>query len=139
MTEFPETEINLNEVEEPIPGSGAVRLDDFLNSPPPPWSPQRQVFEDRVERVMRLRNLPRLEAERAAFEAALIDRLNATHPDTPSDRCAHCGGPETPDAVLKPIGWGERHAWLHSDCWTTWRARRRAEAIAALAQAGVGA
>jgi hypothetical protein len=124
------------------PGSGAVRLDDFLNPPPPPPpppSPERQMFEAAVARVMRIRGLSRVGGERVAFEIALINRLNATHPNTDPSRCAHCARPETPDAALLPIGCGERHAWLHSDCWTLWRERRRAAAIAALAEAGVGA
>lgn len=41
--------------------------------------------------TMRVHGLSRSEAERFAFEAVLIDWLNATHPDKPSDRCAHCG------------------------------------------------
>ena len=125
---------NRNYSESPPPGSGAVRLDDFLNPPP---SPARQAFEAVVARVMRIRGLPRTEAERAAFEIILIERLNATHPDTDPNRCAHCGKPETPGALLKPIGWGARHTWLHDDCWAAWRAERRIAAIAALAEAGV--
>ncbi len=122
------------------PGSGAVRLDDFLNPPPPPPpTPERQTFEAAVARVMRIRGLSRAEAERAAFETVLITRLNATHPNTDPSRCAHCARPETPDAALLPVGWGIRHARLHSDCRTLWRERRRAEAIAALAEAGVRA
>ena len=46
-------------------------------------------------------------------------------PDTPSDRCAHCGGLEASNAVLKPIGWGVRRAWLHDGCWAPWREARR--------------
>ena len=55
------------------------------SSPPPPL---RQAFENRVDAIMRVRGLTRPEAERLAFEAVLIDWLNATHPNTPSDRCA---------------------------------------------------
>jgi hypothetical protein len=67
------------------------------SSPPPPL---RQAFENRVDAIMRVRDLPRPEAERLAFEAAVIDWLNATHPDTLFDRCAHCGKRETPNAIL---------------------------------------
>ena len=38
---------------------------------------------------------------------------------------------------LLPIGVGARHAWLHSDCWTLWRERRRTEANAMLAGMGI--
>lgn len=121
------------------PGSNAMRLDDFLNPPAPPLPPLRQAFEDHVATVMRVRDLPRLEAERVAFGIVLTGRLNATHPNTPSGRCAHCGKPQTPAAILLPIGAGERHAWLHRDCWGLWREQRRAETIAELAKAGVRA
>jgi hypothetical protein len=95
----------------------------------------RRTFEAHVANVMRLR--PRLEAERVAFDNLLTERLNSTHPDTDPNRCAHCGRPETPSAVLLPIGAGVRHAWLHERCWESWRERRRAEAIVELAEAGV--
>ena len=116
----------------PIPGSDAVRLADFLNPPPPPLPPLRQAFERHVATVMHVRNLPRSEAERVAYEIVLVELLNATHPDTDPSRCAHCGQAETPSAILLPIGAG-RHAWLHDRCWQAWRERRRAEAIAELA------
>jgi hypothetical protein len=53
------------------------------------------AFEARVDTVMRVRSLPRLEAERAAYEIVLVEFLNRTYPDTPSDGCAWCGQPET--------------------------------------------
>jgi hypothetical protein len=54
--------------------------------------------------IMRVRGLSRSEAERFADENTIVDCLNATHPDTPFDRCEHCGKRETPDAILLPIG-----------------------------------
>jgi hypothetical protein len=68
-----------------------------------------QIFEDHVANIMHARGLSRSEAEHFAYEAVLIDWLNATHPDTLSDRCAHCGKRERPDAILLPIGVGIRH------------------------------
>jgi hypothetical protein len=94
-------------------------------------------FEDRTIVVQRVRNLPQAEAERAAFEIVVVEFLNATHPDTDPNRCASCGKSETTDATLRPIGVGDRHAWLHDECWAPWREGRRAQAIAALAEAGV--
>jgi hypothetical protein len=99
--------------------------------------PQCQAFEAAVARVMRIRGLSRTEAERVAFEIVLVKLLNLTHPNTNPRRCAHCARLETSGETLRPIGCGERHAWLHSNCWEPWRGRRRAEAIAALAEAGV--
>jgi hypothetical protein len=94
---------------------------------------QRRIFEDHIAKVMRVRDLPRLEAERIAFDNLVTERLNETHPDTDPSRCVHCGGAETPSAPLLPIGAGARHVWAHSNCWSPWRERRRTEAIAELA------
>jgi len=93
----------------------------------------RQTFEGHIGKVMRVRDLPRPEAERIAFDNFVTERLDSTLLDTDPSCCAHCGGAETPDAALLPIGAGDRHAWLHSDCWAQWRERRRAEAIDKLA------
>ena len=95
------------------------------------------AFEVEVARVMQIRGLPRPAAEGAAFDIILVEFLNRTHPDTDPNRCTWCGRPETADATLLPIGVGVRHAWLHPDCWAPWREGRRAQAIAALAEAGV--
>jgi hypothetical protein len=97
----------------------------------------RRIFERHVARVMRIRGLPRIEAERAAYEVVLVEFLNIAHPDTPSNRCAHCGRPETPGATLQPIGWGARHTWLHNDCWEQWRTGRRVKAEDELARLGI--
>jgi hypothetical protein len=73
---------------------------------------RRREFEDRTIVVQRVRNLPLAEAERVAFEIVLVEFLNATHSSTPSDRCARCGKPETPDATLLPIGWVRTHGCI---------------------------
>jgi hypothetical protein len=90
-----------------------------------------------VATIMRVGSLSRSEAERFAYENTIIDCLNATHPDTPSDRCAHCGKCETPDATLLPIGVGVRHTWLHLGCWAPWCEQRRAKAEENLAHLGI--
>jgi hypothetical protein len=84
-----------------------------------------------------VRGLSCSEAGRFAYEAALIDWLNAIHPDTLSDRCAHCGKRETRGATLLPFGVGIRHTWLHSDCWTPRIEQRRAKAEENLAPLGI--
>ena len=88
---------------------------------------------------MQIRGFSPVECERAAFDNIIVEHLNATHPDTLSDRCAHCGKRETPDAILLPIGVSERHAWLHDSCWEAWRGRRRAAAVTELAAMGIAA
>jgi hypothetical protein len=96
----------------------------------------RRIFEDHVATVMRVRRLPRPEAERAAYDIVVVEFLNATHPDTDPNRCAWCGRAETPGGVLLPFGVGP-HAWMHSDCWESWRAQRRAKAEEDLARLGI--
>jgi hypothetical protein len=87
---------------------------------------------------MSLRNLPRVEAERVAFQIILVEFLNRTYPDTSPDRCAWCGKPETRGDVLLPMGVGARHAWLHSGCRDPWAEARRRAAVEALAAMGIG-
>ena len=58
---------------------------------------------------------------------------------TESDRCAHCGKRETPDAILLPIGAGPRHAWLHQRCRDPWAEERRRAAVAELSGMGIAA
>jgi hypothetical protein len=110
---------------------------DGLGAETPEAASWRCFFEEKRDLVERVRGLSRPEAERVAFQIVLVEFLNRTYPDTPSDRCAWCDRPETRDSILLPIGVGARHAWLHSGCWTLWRERRRAEAIARLAEAGI--
>ena len=94
-------------------------------------------FEEKIELVERVRGLPRLEAQRVAFRVVLVEFLNRTYPNTPSDRCACCGRPETPGGVLLPIGLGARHAWLHQSCRDPWAEARRKAAVETLAGIGI--
>jgi hypothetical protein len=107
----------------------------------PPVSPEarkwRRTFEHHLATVMTVRGLPRDAAEKVAFENTVIEFLNAAHPDTDPNRCAHCGGAETSDNTLLPIGARNTHAWLHSGCWAPWRVQRRAKAEDDLARLGI--
>jgi hypothetical protein len=87
----------------------------------------RRALTEKVETIMQPRGLTRHDAEREAFRHLMVEYLNATHPNTDPTRCAHCIKTETPDATLLPFGWGEGHAWLHRDCWASWRDQRRAK------------
>jgi hypothetical protein len=84
----------------------------------------RRILVEKVETIIQLRALPRLEAEREGFEHLMVEYLDSTHPNTDPTRCGHCGDPEPSAATLLPVGWGERHAWLHQRCWVPWRERR---------------
>jgi hypothetical protein len=97
----------------------------------------RRRLAETIETIMTIRGLSRLEAERVAFDNLVTEYLNSTHPDTPSDRCCHCGRLEMSSDPLLPIGVGDRHAWLHSGCHVPWRERRKAEAEEDLARLGV--
>jgi hypothetical protein len=82
--------------------------------------------------------LPREIAEVQAFEACVIGWLNRNPARSPPGRCLRCGGNELAHDPLLPFGTEKSgHAWLHSRCWPTWHADRKAEAIAALAKLGI--
>jgi hypothetical protein len=98
----------------------------------------RRYFDKRAGIAKANNELPRAEAEALALACCLIEWLNQhPAPSTPG-RCAWCGGPESPGAVVLPFGTEPgTHAWLHAECWPAWHQTRRAEAIAALAAMGV--
>jgi len=83
--------------------------------------------------------LPRTEAEAHAFECCVIEWLNRNPAPSPAGRCKWCGRSESCDAVVLPFGTEPgTHAWLHAGCWAAWHQARRAEAVAVLAQVGIG-
>jgi hypothetical protein len=86
---------------------------------------------------MQLRSMTRHDAERKAFRHLMVEYLNATHPNTDPNRCAHCGRFETPDQTLLPIGAGERHAWLHQCCRDRWAEAHRKAAVETLRNIGI--
>ena len=81
--------------------------------------------------------LLRADAERQAFECCVMEWL-WQHPPPASgpERCAHCVEPLGEDGLPFLTGDGG-HVWLHSGCHGDWTARRRAEAVAALAGLGL--
>jgi hypothetical protein len=67
------------------------------------------------------------------FEARVVEWLNQHPAPSAPGRCAWCGKPEAPGAVVLPFGSEpETHAWLHAECWPAWHQARRADAIEAL-------
>jgi hypothetical protein len=78
------------------------------------------------------------EAELSAFEAVVIEWLNANPSPSPAGRCRWCGKSETVGAVILPFGTEPgTHAWLHPECWPAWHQARQADAIAALRAMGI--
>jgi hypothetical protein len=95
-----------------------------------------KAFEDNVTAALRVRNAPRIEAERIAFLNTVTAFLDANRPGTDPTRCAYCRLSERPND-LRPMGGGVHHSWVHSDCWKAWSKHRRARAIEALAAMGI--
>jgi hypothetical protein len=99
------------------------------------WSAEdwRSYFDERAGIAEFDGGLPRIHAEAQAFECCVAEWLNRNFVPSAPGRCAVCGGHQGPDRLL-PFGTSVTgHAWLHPRCWSAWDARRRAEAIAALA------
>src|SRR5262249_15144840 len=67
------------------------------------------------------------------LEASIVEWLNQHHSPPPPGRCAGCGRPDFPTAVVLPFGTKPgTHTWLHAECWPAWHQARRADAIVAL-------
>ena len=67
------------------------------------------------------------------LEACIVEWLNQHPAPSMPQRCAWCGKPESPGAVVLPFGTEPgTHAWLHDECWHAWYAGRKADAVAAL-------
>src|SRR5262245_54197763 len=63
----------------------------------------------------------------------VVDWLNQHPIPSPPGRCAWCGKPEWPGAVVLPFGTEPgTHTWLHAECWGPWHQERRAAAARAL-------
>jgi hypothetical protein len=95
-----------------------------------------KVYADNTTAILRVRNIPRAEAEKVAFLNTVTAFLDANRPNTDPTGCAHCGSSERPND-LRPMGGGARHSWVHGDCWETWSGQRRTRAIEALAAMGI--
>ena len=75
-----------------------------------------------------------------SLEACIVDWLNQHPAPSMPERCAWCGKPESPSAVVLPFGtMPGTHAWLHAECWPAWHQALRADAIAALCAMGIQA
>ncbi len=86
------------------------------------------------------RRLPGADANREAFECAVVQWMNRNPPaDADEDHCAACRGPLGrigEDAVPVLAGEG-RHVWVHHGCHGRLMAQRRDAAMTALAAMGV--
>jgi hypothetical protein len=82
--------------------------------------------------------LPRDQAEACAFACCVAERMNRNPVRSPPGRCLGCGESEHAHDLLLPFGTEPSgHAWLHSRCWPTWHAGRKAEVVAAFLFMGI--
>ncbi len=84
--------------------------------------------------------LSRTDAEQQAFECCVVEWLWRNPPPTRGPMwCANCGEPlgEIGRDGLPYLTGDGGHVWLHSGCHGDWTARRRAEAVTALAILGL--
>jgi hypothetical protein len=81
--------------------------------------------------------LSRAQAEAQAFAHCVDEWLSRNPMRSPRGRCLGCGGVDHHEPLLpfgiEPTG----HSWLHSRCWPSWMAGRRAEAASALRAMGI--
>ena len=104
------------------------------------WSAEDwQVFFDERAGIAEFDGgLPRARAEARALACRVVEWLNRNFVRSPPGRCLACDGGNHRHDPLLPFGIESTgHAWLHSRCWPTWHAGRKAEAIAALAAMGI--
>ena len=84
--------------------------------------------------------LTRAQAEAQALACCVVEWLNQRPAPSLPGRCAWCGRPESPSAVVLPLGTEPgTHTWLHAECWLAWHQERMADANAALRAMGIRA
>jgi hypothetical protein len=106
------------------------------------WSAEdwQVFFDERAGFAERHVSLSRVQAEARAVACCLGEWLGRNPVRSPAGSCLRCGGSNHGPDPLLPYGTETTgHAWLHSRCWTAWRADREAEAVAALLSMGIRA
>jgi hypothetical protein len=96
------------------------------------WSAEdwQAYFDERAGIAEFDGGLPRAEAEARAFECCVVEWLNRNPVRSRPSHCLGCGASEDGFDTLLPYGTEQAgHAWLHSRCWETWHANRRADAV----------
>jgi hypothetical protein len=112
----------------------------LLRSGPDGWSGEdwRAFFDERAGIAEFDGGLPREQAEARAFACCIAEWLDRNAVRSPPGRCIGCGEAEHGQDPLVPFGTEMAgHAWLHSHCWLTWQAGRKAEAVATLLTFGI--
>ena len=107
------------------------------------WTPQDwlEYFDERAGIAEFDGGLPRDQAEVRALSCCVGEWLHHHLVRSPVGRCDLCGRsdgmllPFLTDYAMKDPG----HTWLHESCSDTWHQQRKAAAIAALNDMGIGA
>ena len=97
------------------------------------------LFQERIAIAEHDGGIPQEEAERQAFTDCIEFWLHR-NPPSPSgpESCVHCqSAVERVGEDAIPVLARNGHVWLHHQCWESWMARRRAEAVQALALVGL--
>jgi hypothetical protein len=104
------------------------------------WPPEHwHAYFEKHTRIATSRDgLPEARAQALAFDRCVIEWLNRHPAPSAPGRCALCGRPESPGAVVLPFGTEPgTHAWLHAECWPAWHETRWDDAMAALLVMGI--
>lgn len=89
-------------------------------------------------RMAVVHGLTGIEAEARAFDCCVVEWLNRNPVPSPLGRCLGCCQAGHSDDPLLPFGIeSSGHAWLHSRCWPSWHAGRKADAVTALMKLGI--
>lgn len=109
---------------------------------PSAWDPEDwlEYFHERAAVREFDGGVPRADAERLAVEDTISQwlALHPARPTQPQAGCMFCGQPEElMDSLLSVLAADHGHTWVHDLCHGAWLQKRRAEARAALAQAGI--
>ena len=111
-------------------------IDAFLEAETEPdrW---RRLLAEKIETIVKMRGLPRPDAEAEAFRHIVIEYLNETHPATDPRVCAHCRGPDLPLTPILAV-WGRRSSYVASSALSRPMGRgRRMAAVETLAAMGI--
>jgi hypothetical protein len=80
----------------------------------------------------------RQEVHSPSFDDRITQWLNQHPAPSAPGRCAWCGRPASPEAMVVPFGTEPgTHTWLHAECWGSWHAARRAQALVAVSAAPI--
>ncbi len=104
------------------------------------WSAEdwRAFYDERAGIAEFDGGLSRPDAETLAFECCIVEWLNRNFERSPPGSCLACGDGESAHDALLPHGVDPTgHVWLHSRCWPSWHAGRRADAVIVLKAMGI--